>query len=161
MSEQSVVTTGLLTWISQCWSMAALVFGKLAVAALILRLQSPAKWRTILLKILCIVAVVWDTVEIILIFVQCSPTEALWNPAVQGKCWNPKIVTYNGIAVACKSLRCICPYTMTVLTRWLLSLSCFYGSRARCNTRTYDLGFTNAGPAEDWFVFTAQHRCFV
>jgi hypothetical protein len=107
MSEQNVVTTGLLSWISQCWSMAALVFGKLAVAALILRLQSPAKWRTILLKALCIVAAIWDTIEIILIFVQCSPTEALWNPAVHGKCWNPKIVTYNGIAVACKSLWCI------------------------------------------------------
>ena len=104
MSDHDIVTTAFLSWISQCWSMAALVFGKMAVAALILRLQSPAKWRTILLKVLCVIAVVWDLVEIIIIFVQCSPSEALWNPEVQGKCWNPKIVTYNGIAVACESL---------------------------------------------------------
>ena len=104
MSEQNVVTTGLLSWMSQAWSMAALVFGKMAVSALILRLQSPTRWRTILLTVLCSIAVVWDTIEIILIFVQCSPTQALWDSRVPGKCWNPKIVTYNGIAVAGKWL---------------------------------------------------------
>jgi hypothetical protein len=52
-------------------------------------------------------------------------------------------------------------YVLTVLIGSLLSLSCFYGSRTRRHPRAHDLGFTDAGPAEDWPLFAAQHRCFV
>jgi hypothetical protein len=104
MAPEQAVTVARLNWISQAWCIAGLMFGKLAVATLILRLQAPAKWRTIAIWTMCIILVLYDLIQITLVFVQCHPVEALWNPAVKGECWSPWIVVDNAIAVSGKSL---------------------------------------------------------
>ena len=38
-----------------------------------------------------ILQVLFAMVSIFVIFLQCKPTQALWDPSVQGTCWNPKV----------------------------------------------------------------------
>jgi hypothetical protein len=35
--------------------------------------------------------VVFALVSVIIIFLQCSPTAALWDSTIIGNCWNPSI----------------------------------------------------------------------
>jgi hypothetical protein len=38
-----------------------------------------------------ILQVVFAMASVFIIFLQCTPTEALWNPSVAGKCWDAAI----------------------------------------------------------------------
>jgi amino acid transporter len=38
-----------------------------------------------------ILQIVFAMASIFVIFLQCKPTQALWDPSVQGTCWSPKV----------------------------------------------------------------------
>lgn len=102
LNEPENVNVIRLNWISQPWCLAGLAIGKVAVGALILRLQAPCRWRSYLIWALCSIGVVWNGIQIILIFVQCRPISKVWNTAIQGHCWSVWIVVKNGVGVGGK-----------------------------------------------------------
>ena len=61
-----------LIYIPQPFALVALATGKLSVACLLKRVQSPCRWRTILLWILMSLLVAYNLVQIPLLFVQCD-----------------------------------------------------------------------------------------
>ena len=89
-----------VNWISQVWCITALVTGKIAIAALIKRLQAPCRWRTTVLWIAPSIIALWCSGQIVMIFVQCRPVGKLWNPERSGTCWDPKIVVINAQSIA-------------------------------------------------------------
>jgi hypothetical protein len=38
-----------------------------------------------------VLQVTFAMVSIFIIFLQCKPTPALWDPSISGKCWNPDV----------------------------------------------------------------------
>jgi hypothetical protein len=39
-----------------------------------------------------ILQVIIATISTFIVFFQCSPTKALWDPSVNGKCWRPSVL---------------------------------------------------------------------
>ena len=97
-------STGFVSWLSQTWCITGIFTTKIAVAALIMRLQGPSTWRTRILWALCSVSTAWAIIQIGFVWGQCHPTAALWDPQghPNGKCWSPKVVVYNGMACSCQ-----------------------------------------------------------
>lgn len=98
LSPEESVNVNRISWISQLWCILSLATGKLAIAALILRLQAPSKWRTYVIWIMCVIAVIWNMIQMIFSCVQCRPIGKLWNPAIKGTCWSPRIIEKNAVA---------------------------------------------------------------
>lgn len=73
--------------VSQVFINIAISTGKVSVALLIYRLQAPCRWRTWVLAFLSTSSFVIAILVVTLIFAQCSPTRALWDLTLQGKCW--------------------------------------------------------------------------
>jgi hypothetical protein len=72
-----------------------LTTGKISVACLIYRLQSPTRWRTTLLIGICSLMCVINSVVIILMFTQCIRVQLLWDHSPttpKGHCFNPNVV---------------------------------------------------------------------
>ena len=66
---------------------------KLAVVIFLARIVGPAKRLQIwTLYFLVISLLVLSGVSAILLFAQCSPPSAAWQPTVPHTCWNPKIL---------------------------------------------------------------------
>lgn len=157
LDPSTAVAVARLNWISQAWCILGLMFGKLGVAALILRLQAPAKWRTILIWTMCTILVIWDVIAVILIFAQCQPTEALWNPTVEGHCWSPWVVVNDAIAVSGTSRQPL----MRMPLMGGYSVHGVHGFGSRCHTRADDLGATDATQAPTRHLRSAEHRYLV
>lgn len=94
------VKISFVSWLSQTWCIVAITTTKIAVAALIMRLQGPSRWRTRVLWFLCSVSAAWAVIQIGFVWGRCHPTATLWDPQgnPDGKCWSPTVVVYNGIA---------------------------------------------------------------
>ena len=86
-------------WLAQAISVMAVSTGKVSVAILIGRIMGPGRWRKWLLYFLSITSFALACVVIIIMFVQCSPSRALWEDPI-GKCWDLKITINICIAVA-------------------------------------------------------------
>ena len=87
--------TTRLNWISQPMCVGGLTTGKISIACLIYRLQSPTRWRTKLLIGLCGFMCVLNSICIILMFTQCRPVELLWKQGDDrppGKCIDHVVV---------------------------------------------------------------------
>jgi len=95
LTNAQLITVGRLNWISQPLCVAGLTTGKISVACLILRLQSPTRWRTRLLFGLCSLMCAINIVVVVLMFTQCTPVTLLWDPssASHGHCFNPRVVS--------------------------------------------------------------------
>lgn len=86
----------------QVQRLVAMTTGKLAIGALILRLQAPCQWRTYLIWVMCIILTVWDAFHIIWKFVQCRPVAKLWHPDLNGKCFDPRFMRIFELTTDCK-----------------------------------------------------------
>ncbi|EPE30124.1 CHP3 [Glarea lozoyensis ATCC 20868] len=80
-----------LNFLSHPWCIIGLLTGKLSVAFLILRFQSPTRWRTRLIIGLCAPLVLMVMVNVTVIFTQCRPVQFLWDKDKGGKCIDPII----------------------------------------------------------------------
>ncbi len=68
---------------------------KVAVALLLIRLMGPGHRRKWLLYVITGIMMIAGTLSAILLFVQCRPVAALWDPAVEAtaNCWDPNVLT--------------------------------------------------------------------
>lgn len=81
-----------INWITQPFTIMPLATGKISVAFLIMRFMGNSRWRrAFLIWPSMIGSTVFCGIAIILICAQCSPVEALWNPALvasgEAVCW--------------------------------------------------------------------------
>ncbi|KAL6228725.1 hypothetical protein BDW75DRAFT_226373 [Aspergillus navahoensis] len=66
-------------------------FPNISIAILINNLLDPNTIRSRLLLGMSVLQVIFALISVILIFVQCKPTAALWDRSIQGDCWSPSI----------------------------------------------------------------------
>lgn len=89
----------------------AIMWSKTAFAVVLLRLiQQETGRKGFLLK-----SAVWFTisivnilmgVQIIMIWVKCSPPAKAWNPMLEGSCWDQRVINYAGVFSSCLSGAC-------------------------------------------------------
>ena len=103
LSSRSLESALKFYWISQCFCVLALVFGKLSVGFLILRIGVPNKRIRLLLYFLMGSQFILGSIAIILVWAQCIPIIKLWKALTPGKCWNPQILTVWIIINGCRS----------------------------------------------------------
>lgn len=87
LSNDQIVVSSLWSWVGQICAIFALVWGRFAVIAFLVALQGAtyAKWRRTLYVVGAAQFII-NTVEVILILNQCTPTRKLWNQSVPGTC---------------------------------------------------------------------------
>lgn len=66
-------------------------FPNISIAILVNNLLDPNPLRTRCLYTMVILQVIFALISVIIIFVQCKPTATLWNPSINGECWDPSI----------------------------------------------------------------------
>ncbi|PKY08615.1 hypothetical protein P168DRAFT_314687 [Aspergillus campestris IBT 28561] len=66
-------------------------FPNIAISILVSNLLDPNIARKRFLYGLSIVQVLFALISVVIVFVQCNPTQRLWNPALHGSCWNPAV----------------------------------------------------------------------
>lgn len=69
------------------------MFAKASICFLLLRLlgDAAARKRKMFLYGLLVVLFVYNIVDVISLFIQCSPTKKIWNRKLPGTCWEPKV----------------------------------------------------------------------
>lgn len=79
-------------WIPQPFSIMNLVFVKLSVSFLLLRILGPqAKWSRLFLIVNMVLFTATMVIACILTFVQCDPPRALWEEVPGAKCWDTSV----------------------------------------------------------------------
>lgn len=96
-----IVQVAKWDWIPQPFNIMALVFVKLSIAALLLRLLGPqAKYSKWFLHISITLFTLTMVVASITTFAQCDPPRALWEDVPGAKCWDASvqagIATFGG-----------------------------------------------------------------
>ena len=87
-------------WIVQPFGIMASAFGKTSVAFLTLRLIGPnVVWRKWILYANMVLYMLGSILTIVVVFVQCSPVRALWEPVRGSRCWDPKIAADIAISL--------------------------------------------------------------
>lgn len=66
-------------------------FPNIAISILISNLLDPNITRKRFLYGLSIVQVLFALISIVIVFLQCKPTQKLWNPTLPGSCWDPAV----------------------------------------------------------------------
>lgn len=104
LTAQQLINTARLNWVSQPFCISGLTTCKISVACLILRLQSPTRWRTLFLFGLCGFMVLTNIITVIVMFTQCTPITLLWDPssAPNGHCISPNVLAIMGQSVSSK-----------------------------------------------------------
>lgn len=92
------IEAGKWSWISQPFVIMGFATGKISVGLLLLRVVwETAYWRKWMIIFAIVSAFIITVINIVLTFAQCSPPEALWNPAMiaegKAKCWPPSVQT--------------------------------------------------------------------
>lgn len=103
LSSQIIESALKFFWISQCFCVLGLVFGKLSVGFLIMRIGVPKKRTRLLLYFFMVSQFIMGSVAIIFVWAECTPIVKLWKGETPGKCWNPQIVTVWTIINGCRS----------------------------------------------------------
>ena len=95
---------------------------KLAVALLLIRLLNPSKWQRWFMYFITISCIIAFVLCALFLWVQCTPTEGLWNPTIVATCWNPSVLV--NYAIFCGGRQ---PYFGT-LTLWWLTIPIAYSA---------------------------------
>lgn len=94
-----------LNWIGQAFHIMSTCFGKISIVIFILRIKGHSGPQAWILYILASCLFVSSVICVVFIFVQCSPSSALWDHSVVGKCWSPKVLQYCGYFTSCMFAR--------------------------------------------------------
>ena len=105
-----------LNWISQVFCIWSIIFGKVSVALLILRLGPRDKLRRGLLYSAGGSITILFGLQTIFVFAQCRPSKALWTFGIAAKCWDPRVVTYLAM-IETGSLSCKNHHVYVLLTQ--------------------------------------------
>ena len=100
LSPSQIISIMRLFYISQPFALAALAAGKVSVACLIARLQSPSRWRTTLLWVLMSLLVAFNIVQAVLLFFQCNQLLVSWDVASTPAAQCISLVSTNANALA-------------------------------------------------------------
>lgn len=86
----------LFTWITVFFFNLAIPTGKVAVAAFLIEMNGPSnpKIRRSLIAV-AVINIVVNIPQALLVWFQCSPVDALWDPAQQAQCDHRKSVYYT------------------------------------------------------------------
>ncbi|KAF5131100.1 hypothetical protein E5D57_007449 [Metarhizium anisopliae] len=109
LSPEQRLQAGKWSWVSQPFVIMGFATGKISVGLLLLRVVwETAHWRKRLVIFAISSVFVITVINIIFTFAQCSPVEALWNPALiaqgKAKCWPPSVQTDFAIFLSSTSI---------------------------------------------------------
>jgi hypothetical protein len=76
----------------------------MSFAIYLLKFVGTSKFRRWTLWSVVWTQAVFNIIQLVLIFAQCEHFEALWNPAVGGKCWSRNVQVYSGYFLGGMSL---------------------------------------------------------
>ncbi|KAL4862147.1 hypothetical protein BDV12DRAFT_203329 [Aspergillus spectabilis] len=103
-------------------------FPNISIAILINNLLDPNPLRSRLLLGMSILQVIFALISVILIFVQCKPTAALWDHSIQGNCWPQSIFYDFNYWVSAYT-------TMTDIVLAIVPISIFWKLQMRTSTK--------------------------
>ena len=87
LTPNDIVESVKYSWISQLFAIAASVLGKIAVIALLVRIQGAKHARkTYILHFIWISCSIIGIAQIVLLLFQCRPTQKLWDDKIYGTC---------------------------------------------------------------------------
>ncbi|PWY85893.1 hypothetical protein BO70DRAFT_360754 [Aspergillus heteromorphus CBS 117.55] len=110
------------------FNIASFSFPNIAIAILVSRLLDPNPLRTRCLYAMVALQVVFAMVSIILLFLQCKPTQMLWKPSIEGKCWDESV--FNAY------LYWVSAYTtVTDIVLAVVPISAFWNLQMRASTK--------------------------
>lgn len=93
LSKDQILLAEKWSYIAQVPILLVYATAKTSVALLTLRfVGSVSVWRKSLLFFIIGAVIIVNILTIILIFVQCTPSYALWEKVQGGSCWDPSIV---------------------------------------------------------------------
>jgi hypothetical protein len=75
-----------------------------------------------------ILQVVFAIISVFIIFLQCTPTQALWNPSIPGKCWDAAVFNDYSYWVSAYT-------TMTDIILAIVPIKVFWKLQMRFSTR--------------------------
>ncbi|KAF2721794.1 hypothetical protein K431DRAFT_209419, partial [Polychaeton citri CBS 116435] len=85
------------SWLGQLIAIMAIGFGKIAVIALVLRVQGPThKKKSYVLHFIWISNTVINIAQVVLLLYQCTPVQKLWNESLPGECDGRVRAEYTG-----------------------------------------------------------------
>ncbi|MCJ1236912.1 hypothetical protein MMC14_004895 [Varicellaria rhodocarpa] len=94
VNPRNLRQVGINNYILQTLGIFAFGTGKVSVGCLILRLLPPSSvWRKWFIWSTIVFVFLFDSVNCVITFVQCSPPRALWDPQIPHTCWDPKVQT--------------------------------------------------------------------
>lgn len=87
LTDHQAVYSALWSWIGQVCAIFSMVWGRFGVIAFLVALQGSTykAWRYALFAVGAAQAMI-NTIEVILILNQCSPTQKLWDQSIPGTC---------------------------------------------------------------------------
>lgn len=94
-----------LNWISQIFGIIGVATGKVSVAALLLGVMKDSgwKWRRYYLWVITIFLASGVAISCsLLTLLQCSPPKRLWDPRIDGRCLDQRIVSSYSTFTGCK-----------------------------------------------------------
>ena len=98
LPAQNIMEAVKLSAITYVFDIMAFCIPKVAVALLLVRIMGPAqRGRLFLYSITCVMMIA-GILNCILLFVQCKPVTALWDPIVAATaiCWKPSVLVNSG-----------------------------------------------------------------
>ncbi|KAF2757489.1 hypothetical protein EJ05DRAFT_391150 [Pseudovirgaria hyperparasitica] len=75
------------------------ILARISITILLIRIFNRKSWLKVYLIIFTILQSIGGIMVIIIIFAQSDPVEALWNPLIPAKRWNPNIQLYSSYLV--------------------------------------------------------------
>lgn len=78
--------------IDLAFNIGAFSFPNISIAILVNKLLDPNPTRTRYLYSLVTLQIIFAAISVLIVFLQCRPTEKLWNTSVEGKCLNPNVL---------------------------------------------------------------------
>jgi hypothetical protein len=69
---------------------------RISFAIYLLKFVGTSRWRRWILWSVVWSQVIFNIIQLVLIFAQCEHFAALWDPSVGGKCWSRKVQVYSG-----------------------------------------------------------------
>lgn len=78
-------------WEGQTPGILASVIARISIAILLARLFGIRRWFRWYVYTVTALQSFCECLLIIVVWAQCRPVEALWNPSIPHKCWDPEI----------------------------------------------------------------------
>ncbi|WEW61910.1 hypothetical protein PRK78_007410 [Emydomyces testavorans] len=91
LSSEEVIQANKFNWISHGFHVMSTNWGKVSVALFLLRVVNRAKEQKKAFYGGMVLLTIINVICVFSIYGQCTPTAALWNPWIEGKCWDPHI----------------------------------------------------------------------